>query len=139
MTQSEDNNSAEVLTVAQAAQVLGVSVAAIRNAVKDNRLRSAVVDNVLTISRADLEVYRQRTRPYGYKPSGRPPKNPSGVKAEALREEATQQRLPDREDWEEDQLIYNLRLLSKGDRQLVLALVGSMADAQKALKHLRGE
>ncbi len=46
----------------------------VRIALSENRLPFAVVFGRKVIARADLEAYRQRTRPDGEKPKGRPRK-----------------------------------------------------------------
>ena len=71
----------EMLTVPEVALALGVSQSAVRNAIYEKRLPSERKYGRPLVSRADFEVYKQRTRPGGEKPKGRPKKlgvNPAG-------------------------------------------------------------
>lgn len=63
-----------LLTAREAAAELGVHVGTIHNAFQDNRLPFVPMYGRKLIRRADLDVYRQRTRPNGVKPVGRPRK-----------------------------------------------------------------
>ena len=67
-------NNLEMLNVTQAASELEVSEAAIRRAILDNRLPFQWQEGRKVVTRADLDAYKQRTRPDGEKPRGRPRK-----------------------------------------------------------------
>lgn len=70
------------LTVQEVARELQVSDGAIRAAVSEGRLPSTVAFGRKLISRSDLDDYKQRTRPNGEKPKGRPRKPTSGAAQE---------------------------------------------------------
>ena len=61
-----------MLTVPEVAQELGLSQTTIRTAIYENRLPAIKMFGRPIISRSDMEDYRQRTRPDGEKPKGRP-------------------------------------------------------------------
>ena len=63
-----------LLTAREAAQELGVHVGTVHNAFQESRLPFVALYGRKLISRADLEAYKQRTRPGGEKPKGRPRK-----------------------------------------------------------------
>lgn len=70
----------EFLTVQEAAAELEVSDATIRGAILEGRLPYVLMYKRKLIPRADLEAYRERTRPGGgEKPRGRPRKKPKAV------------------------------------------------------------
>lgn len=62
------------VSVPEAAQSLGVSEQAIRNAISDGRLPCVHLFARYMLAPADVEAYRERTRPGGEKPRGRPRK-----------------------------------------------------------------
>ncbi len=64
-----------LLTAREAAEELGVHVGTVHNAFQDNRLPFVALYGRKLIRRADLEAYKQRTRPDGVKPLGRPRKS----------------------------------------------------------------
>ena len=63
-----------LLTARQAAQELGVHVGTVHKAFQENRLPFVALYGRKLISRAALDAYKQRTRPSGEKPRGRPRK-----------------------------------------------------------------
>ena len=63
-----------LLTAREAAAELGVHVGTVHNAFQESRLPFVALYGRKLISRADLEAYKQRTRPDGEKPKGRPHK-----------------------------------------------------------------
>ncbi len=63
-----------LLTAREAAQELGVHVGTVHNAFQESRLPFIALYGRKLISRIDLEAYKQRTRPNGGKPKGRPRK-----------------------------------------------------------------
>jgi excisionase family DNA binding protein len=63
-----------LLTVQQVASQLGVTDGAIRLALSQGRLPFSEMYGRKLITHADLEAYRQRSRPNGEKRIGRPPK-----------------------------------------------------------------
>ena len=65
---------ADYLTITQAAESLSVSDAAIRKAILKGRLPSIELFGRKLVSRLDVNEYRERTRPDGSKPRGRPKK-----------------------------------------------------------------
>ena len=69
----------DYLTIQEAATELQVSDAAIRAAILEGRLPHVEKYGRKLISRADLDAYRQRTRPSGEKPKGRPRKMEEAV------------------------------------------------------------
>lgn len=66
------------LTVNEAAESLGIHQATLRNAIREGRLPSNRIYGKIVVARADMEAYRERTRPTGEKPRGRPPQGTSG-------------------------------------------------------------
>ncbi len=66
------------LTVQEVARELQVSDGAVRTAILEGRLPSTIAFGRKIVSRADLDAYKQRTRPEGEKPKGRPHKATSG-------------------------------------------------------------
>ncbi len=62
-----------LLTAREAAAELGVHVGTAHNAFQEDRLPFVALYGRKLISRADLDAYKQRTRPGGEKPKGRPP------------------------------------------------------------------
>ena len=63
----------EYLTVPEAVALLGSTDSSIRTAMRQGRLPFIVKYGRKLIARADLDAYKQRTRPNGEKPRGRPP------------------------------------------------------------------
>lgn len=63
----------DYLTVPEAAKELAVGVSAVHTALSESRLPFTLMYGRKLISRADLDTYKQRTRPGGEKPRGRPP------------------------------------------------------------------
>lgn len=63
-----------LLTAKEAAAELGVHVGTVHNAFQQSRLPFVAMYGRKLINRADLEAYKQRTRPSGEKPKGRPRK-----------------------------------------------------------------
>ena len=131
----------DFLTVPQAANSLGVSEGAIRNAITDGRLASTRIDGIRKVARTELDAYRQRTRPAGYKPSGRPRKNPPTVDVLVVPhpDKDHVSVLPEQDHWEEQQLLLHLRVLAREDRRHVLELVKSLAVAYAAYKESETE
>lgn len=66
--------SGEYLTAKEAANELQITLSALHAALQEGRLSFTVAYGRKVIARADLEAYRQRTRPDGEKPKGRPRK-----------------------------------------------------------------
>ena len=65
-----------MLTVQEAAAELGTVAQTIYNALNEGRLPFEVRYGRKLISQSAVEEYRQRTRPDGEKPTGRPKKKP---------------------------------------------------------------
>ena len=63
-----------LLTAREAAQELGIHTGTVHKAFQENRLPFVALYGRKLISRVDLEAYKQRTRPGGEKPKGRPKK-----------------------------------------------------------------
>ncbi len=63
-----------LLTAREAAQELGIHTGTVHKAFQENRLPFVALYGRKLISRADLDDYKQRTRPDGEKPKGRPRK-----------------------------------------------------------------
>ncbi|MGI4791344.1 MAG: excisionase family DNA-binding protein [Janthinobacterium lividum] len=63
---------AQYLTVQEVAVELGVHEQTVRIALLENRLPFVMMLGRKAIGRADLDAYKQRTRPNGEKPRGRP-------------------------------------------------------------------
>ena len=61
-----------LLTAREAACELGVHTATVHKAFQENRLPFVAMYGRKLISRAALDAYKQRTRPDGEKPKGRP-------------------------------------------------------------------
>jgi excisionase family DNA binding protein len=61
-----------LLTARDAAEELGIHVATVHRAFQDNRLPFIALYGRKLIRRSDLDAYKQRTRPNGLKPKGRP-------------------------------------------------------------------
>ncbi len=70
-----------LLTAREAAAELGVHVSTVHNAFQESRLPFVPLYGRKLISRADLETYKQRTRPDGEKPKGRPQGAKNRIKA----------------------------------------------------------
>lgn len=66
--------NAEYVTVSQAAAALGVAIQTLRNAIAEGRLPVTRIHGRVLVAVAQMEAYRQRTRPDGVKPAGRPRK-----------------------------------------------------------------
>lgn len=60
------------LTIREAAAELGSAASTIHNAVYERRLPFVLKYGRKVIDRLDLDAYKQRTRPAGEKPKGRP-------------------------------------------------------------------
>ena len=63
-----------LLTAREAAAELGVHVGTVHRAFQESRLPSVALFGRKLIRRADLDAYKERTRPGGVKPRGRPKK-----------------------------------------------------------------
>ena len=61
-----------LLTPKEAAQELDVHIATVHKAFQENRLPFVPLYGRKLITRTDLDAYKQRTRPNGEKPKGRP-------------------------------------------------------------------
>ena len=68
-----------LLTAREAAQELDVHTGTVHNAFQEGRLPFVALYGRKLIRRADLDAYKQRTRPGGEKPKGRPRKAGQGV------------------------------------------------------------
>ena len=64
----------DYLTIPEAMKELDASASSIHAAIRECRLPHVVKYGRKLISRADLDAYKQRTRPGGEKPKGRPKK-----------------------------------------------------------------
>ena len=64
----------DLLTAPEVCNELSISRGAVHNAMTEGRLPFTVMYGRKLISRTDLDAYRQRTRPEGEKPRGRPRK-----------------------------------------------------------------
>ena len=73
--------SGVLLTAREAAAELGVHVGTVHNAFQQSRLPFVALYGRKLITRADLDAYKQRTRPGAEKPKGRPRKTVSGSSA----------------------------------------------------------
>ncbi len=62
----------DFLTVPEAAAELAITVSSVHIALKENRLPYIEKYGRKLVSRADLDIYKLRTRPGGEKPKGRP-------------------------------------------------------------------
>ena len=60
-----------LLTAREAAAEMGVHIDTAHNAFQEDRLPFVALYGRKLISRADLDAYKQRTRPGGEKPKGR--------------------------------------------------------------------
>ena len=63
-----------LLTAREAAAEMGVHVGTVHNAFQEDRLPFVALYGRKLISCADLDAYKERTRPGGDKPKGRPRK-----------------------------------------------------------------
>ena len=72
----------DLLTIAKVAQELSITPQSVHGALNQGRLPFITLYGRKLISRADLEAYKQRTRPEGEKPRGRPRK----VQLESVKE-----------------------------------------------------
>ncbi len=64
----------DLLTVAEIAAELKVADGTVRTAIRKGHLPSQRKYGSILVTRADLDAYKQRTRPDGEKPRGRPKK-----------------------------------------------------------------
>ncbi len=67
-----------LLTAREAAQELSVHTGTVHKAFQENRLPFVALYGRKLISRAALDAYKERTRPDGEKPRGRPRKAAKG-------------------------------------------------------------
>jgi len=68
----ETIETADYLTIQEAARELSVTDAAVRGAILKGRLNAVVMLGRKVVPRSDLAAYQARTRPDGVKPVGRP-------------------------------------------------------------------
>ena len=69
-----------LLTVQEAAELLGTRDQTVYDAIREERLPYVVKYGRKLVSRQAIEVYKERTRPTGEKPKGRPPGSSSKKK-----------------------------------------------------------
>lgn len=62
----------DYLTIPQVSRELGAAAQTVHTAISEGRLPFVVKYGRKLVARADVEAYRERTRPDGEKPKGRP-------------------------------------------------------------------